>query len=74
MTAYQYLCFLDDTGYLPCSREKSPKRASKSELRRWLTQRSVTINDTTPQPDDVLTFPIQSLVFFPKGKSKTTML
>ncbi len=49
-------------------------RPSNSEIRRWLVNKSVLINGMNPLPDDEISFPITDLIFFPKGKSQTTIL
>ena len=48
--------------------------ASNSEKRRWLENKSVEINGGRPLPDDDMPFEIASLVFFPEGKRKCTMV
>lgn len=47
--------------------------ASNSQKRRLLEQKAVVINGETPGPDDIITFPLEQLVFFPNGKNKTTI-
>lgn len=55
------------------SKEGRPQFASKSEKRRWITQKSVIVNGFPLEIDDVIDFPILSIVLFPKGKNKTTI-
>ena len=55
------------------SRERSPAKASRSELERWLRQKAVIINGVTPGPTDEVHFPVKELVLFPSGKNKTTI-
>jgi tyrosyl-tRNA synthetase len=71
MTALQYMIMLNDmVGGFWSTGQKGTK-ASKSELRRWLEQSSVAINGKKIQnPQEMLTFPIQSLVLFPKSETK----
>ena len=72
MTALEYLKSLP---FSPVSTEGNRcGPASNSELRRWLIKRSVVINGVRPLPHDKICFPIASLVFFPKGKRKCTMV
>lgn len=72
MTAYE---FLKTFPYLPSSAEgRYGGRPSNSEVRRWLINRAVIINKKVPQPNDKVNFPIKRLIFFPKGKRKTTMM
>lgn len=47
------------------SRER-PGRVSNSELKRWCTNKSVRLNHQTVQWDEVVSFPVQSMVLFPK--------
>ena len=47
---------------------------SNSELGRWLKDGAVVINESRPKSLDEVTFPIKRLVFFPKGKRKTTII
>lgn len=72
MTALEYLISLPHVpmalnGNKPCA-------ASNSERRRWLESRSVIINGVKPGPQDEIVFPVNELVFFPKGERRTTML
>lgn len=75
MTSYEFLIYLVNNGiYLPCSTEKSPEKASNSEVKRWLEKKSVIINGQKPGPKDIIQFPITELIFFPKGARRTTYL
>jgi len=56
-----------------CSREFPGKIASNSEKRRWLENGSVEINNAKPKPDDIITYPVTQLVFFPSS-NRITML
>ncbi len=50
-------------------------RPSNSELKRWCKDRVVVVNgERITDPDELIDFPITSLVFFPKGKRKTTVI
>lgn len=70
MTAYDWLNLLP---WLPVSIEgRNVKRPSKSEVGRWLDNRAVIVNGEAVQRDTELG-EIHSLVFFPKGKRRTTM-
>jgi len=55
------------------STEKPGTRASKSELRRWFDNKAVVINGVAVGWRDHLEF-WESLVLFPNGKRKTTLL
>ena len=47
-----------------------PRKASNSERRRWLQNKSVLINGEKPKPSDAVTFPIEQLIFFPKSRKR----
>ena len=75
--AFEYLKSLP---YLPVALMRGKKqgmyygRPSNAEIKRWLYSYSVIINGLTPLPDDEIIFPITELIFFPKGKRKTTLI
>lgn len=49
-------------------------KPSNSELRRWLKNKSVRINQVFPRAEDFVEWPITDLVFFPGAKSQTTII
>ena len=53
-------------------RAGNPVKTSNSEIKRWLNSKSVLINRKAPLTNEDIKFPITQLVFFPKGKRKTT--
>ena len=57
---------------LPCGCDECGGK-SNSEIRRLLSKGSIQINETRPKEKDNIDLPIWDLVFFPKGKRKTTM-
>lgn len=65
MTAYQLLTTL----HLVCSfqtREgKKVGKASNSELRRWIQNKALIINNETVDWDECIDFPLFSVVLFP---------
>lgn len=72
MPALEYLKDIDP---LPMTLHGNmPRRASNGDRRRWLQSGAVVINGERPGPDDLVELPVNSLVFFPKSKRKTTML
>ena len=72
MKAIEYLKSLPRNWMPKSSRDyKSP---SNSELVRWLNEGAVVINGSSPKATEAIQFPITELVFFPKGKRKTTMV
>ena len=66
MTAFEFLLSMCPS--LPMSIETPCIAASNSEVRRWLEQSAVIINGVKPKPKDIITFPVTSLIFFPKSK------
>ena len=74
MTAFEYLKFIKEHGYLPMSIERPCTEATNTEIKRWLKNGAVIINGKKPDVNDVVELPITELVFFPKGKRKTTMI
>ena len=60
--------------WLPKSLEHGIRPPSNSELFRWLRDGAIIINGQTPKPYEEITFPITELVFFPKGKRRTTLV
>lgn len=72
-TAFEFIKWF---GVLPLSIEKPPNKEraasppSNSEIRRWLDQGSVQINGVAPKANDIITFPMTQLVFFPKSDKK----
>jgi hypothetical protein len=71
MTALEIILEL---GVVPMSVERPCSHPTNAEIRRWLDQKSVIINGMRPRAKEVVEFPITELVFFPKGKRKTTVL
>lgn len=53
------------------SREGKVQPASKSEVRRWVQAGAVKVNGEQLNVDEIIDFPIFSLVLFPKGKRVT---
>lgn len=74
ITAFEFLKYIQQHGFLPMSTEQPCTEPSNSELKRWLKKSSVVINRKKPQPNDEVFFPIIELVFFPKGKRKCTIM
>jgi tyrosyl-tRNA synthetase len=69
MNALEFLINLDSVCFF-MSRERKGK-ASKSEFRRWIKNGSFLINGEKVAIDEILDFPIFSVVLFPKGKKIT---
>lgn len=47
-----------------------PRKASNSDIRRWLENGSVLINGVKPKPRDIINFPLEQLIFFPNNPKK----
>lgn len=71
-TVIQFLANLRPA--LPMSAERPCTPMSNGELRRHLKQGGVLINGQTSSPEELLDFPVFSLVFFPKGARRTTLV
>lgn len=56
------------------NKDGSFNRMSNGDIRRLCEQASVLINGKTVKPFDLMTFPVESLVFYPKSATKRTTL
>lgn len=65
---------------LPLSIEQPPTKdnpaqpMSNGELKRHMQQGGVLVNGERIAPDEVIDFPVFSLVFFPKASKRTTLV
>lgn len=59
---------------LPLSIEAPCKPMSNGELKRHMQQGGVLINTEKIKPDELINFPVFSVVFFPKSASRKTTL
>ncbi len=64
-TAYQFLTSLHEVCKFQ-SREHQVGVASKSELKRWIQNGALVINAEKVKWDEVMDFPLISVVLFPK--------
>jgi len=48
--------------------------ASNGEVKRWIEQGAVLINGKRCKPFDAISLPIESLILFPKGKNRNTLI
>lgn len=72
MQAWKFLCSIP---HVPMQfNGEQPVKASNSERRRWLQNKSVIINGTKPNWNDEIDFPVEELIFFPKSNRRVTML
>jgi len=74
LTVLDWLCENDCLKGLLSREFKDCRVASKSERRRWLESKAVIINGQPMGPDDVMKWPVTSLIFFPSSNNKVTML
>jgi hypothetical protein len=66
MTAFDFLLSLHQVCHFQSKEGKKYGPPSKSELRRWVTQGAFVINGEKVALDEVLDFPITSVILFPK--------
>ncbi len=65
---------------LPLSIEQPPTKdnpaqsMSNGELKRYMQQGGVLVNGEKIAPDELIDFPVFSLVFFPKSAKRTTLV
>ncbi len=74
MQALAYLIDFFDNGYYIRPGSNHGGGASNGELRRWLEEGAIRINNETPKPNDEITFPIDDLVLFPGRPRQVTLL
>lgn len=56
------------------STERPGTKASSSEVIRWLNNKAVSINSYNPSPQELVQFPVQNLVLFPKSDKRRCTL
>ena len=71
-TAIEFLISIKDM--LPMSNEKPCTIPSNSELRRWISQGVVLFNTERVEINEIIDFPIFSLVVFPNSTKKRCTL
>ena len=54
--------------------EQPCKPMSNGELKRHMQQGGVLVNGERIEPDELINFPVHSLVFFPKSAARRTTL
>ena len=72
MNALQWLNSLRPA--LPMSIEAHGKLMSNGELKRHMQQGGVLVNGERITADELIDFPVFSLVFFPSGNRRTTIV
>jgi hypothetical protein len=73
MNAFQFCQVLKAKNALPLSTERPCEPTSNSELRRWFEKNSIIIDGSPISINQEIQFPINEVVFHPKGKKKCTM-
>lgn len=68
MTAFEFLKSLHEVCHFQTREGKKYGPPSKSEMRRWITQGALEVNGEKVSIDEVLDFPINSVVLFPKHR------
>lgn len=71
MTALEFLISLRPAIPMALQGNK-PILASNGDIRRWLQNKAVIINNQKPGPMDEIEFPIENVVFFPKSPERKT--
>lgn len=66
--------FIKYLGVIPMSVESPCTKPSGSEIRRWCDQGAVVINGKPHRSKDEVEFPVTNMIFFPKGKRRTTVI
>ena len=74
MRLIEYLIWLKIFNAIPYSTERPCRRPTRSELKRWCQKGAVVVNGERLGHQDVVPFPVASLVFFPRGRRRTTVL
>jgi L-alanine-DL-glutamate epimerase-like enolase superfamily enzyme len=72
MSAMQWLSSLRPA--LPMSSEQPCSPMSNGELRRLMRQGGVLVNGERIAPEEVIDFPVFSLVFFPASRARRTTI
>lgn len=68
------LCQFMSIEYDPKAEKKELKKASNSELQRWIKQGSILVNGERIDPNEEIDFPIISVILFPKSGNKRCTL
>jgi hypothetical protein len=72
-TAWNFLRSLHKVCHFQTKEGKKVGEASTSELKRWIQNKVLLINGETVGWDEVLDFPLISVVLFPKGQTITLL-
>ena len=67
MTSIQFLTNLHQVCSFQTREGKKVGKASTSELRRWIQNKALLINGETVEINEIIDFPVFSVVLFPKN-------
>ena len=67
VTAWEYLKHLSGIYWLTSKEGRNTGRASNSELKRWIQNKSLLINTEHVTWDEQIDFPVFSVILFPKS-------
>lgn len=73
MTAWELLRSLHTVCHFQTREGSCVGPASASELKRWLQRSAIHINAEPVRWDEVLDFPLHSVILFPRGKRITLL-
>lgn len=68
LTAWQYLRLLNEVCHFQTREGKRVGAASNSELKRWCQNKAFIINGESVEWDELIDFPIISVILFPKNR------
>ncbi len=67
-TAWNFLKELHSVMHFQSREGAKRGKASSSELKRWIQNKAFIINGETVTPEELIDFPVFSVVLFPKNK------
>lgn len=67
-TAWNFLKELHSVMHFQSREGAKRDKASSSELKRWIQNKAFIINGETVTPEELIDFPVFSVVLFPKNK------
>jgi hypothetical protein len=67
-TAWNFLKELHSVMHFQSREGAKRGKASSSELKRWIQNKAFIINGETVTPEELIDFPVISVVLFPKNK------
>jgi len=73
LTAWEFLCDLHLVCHFQTREGKKVGDASKSELKRWCQNKAFIINGEPIEWNDLMDFPLFSVILFPKSRRVTLL-